>query len=244
METETIERHTPAGTKFSMLHRIGTNDGAIVEAILSEDEYHLESLRPLTGWALDVGSHVGSVAIALAIDNPDLRIVAVEALPENVWSILNNIELAGVSDRVFVEGRAASDSRKAIDITYNYKWVGVGRTGEMVDERYLSQCRYVGNIFQTDGDHEQESDVVSVPGISLDTILRKYKIDRVTLLKIDCEGCEYAFFRSKAIAKVDRIVGEYHDSREFTDLLALLDKTHIITQWTDGPVGLFGAVRR
>ncbi len=128
--------------------------------------------------------------------------------------------------------------------TYDYRWVGVGRTGEMVPPDYLSQCRYIGNIFQEDGDHEQGSDVVSVPGISLDTILRKYKIDRVTLLKIDCEGCEYAFFRSKAIAKVDRIVGEYHDAREFSDLLDLLDRTHVVEQWTDGPVGTFGAMRR
>jgi FkbM family methyltransferase len=239
-----MERRTPAGTAFPMQHRIGTNDGAVVESILGDDEYHLASIYPLTGWALDIGSHVGSVAIALALDNPDLHVVAVEALPENVEAIAANVALAGVEDRVHIEGLAASDSSKPVEITYNYRFVGVGRTGEMVDATYLSQCRYVGNIFQEDGNHEQEADVVSVKGVSLTSLIRKYKMDRVSLLKIDCEGCEYSFLRTKAIAKVDRIVGEYHDARSFDDVLEMLDATHVVTQWTEGTVGLFGAVRR
>ena len=88
------------------------------------------------------------------------------------------------------------------------------------------------------------SESVTVPGISLQRLLTKYKIDRVELLKIDCEGCEWQFLRSKAIARVDRIVGEYHDALSFADLEAVLSPTHVLTQWTEGPVGLFGAVLR
>ena len=242
---EIIERITPGGVTAHLHHRGGTNDGAIAQGILEVDEYRLASIHPITGWVLDIGSHIGTIAIAIALDNPDAKVVAVEALPQNVESIRRNVELNGLQDRVFIEGLAATDSRtKSVDITYNYKFVGIGRTGELVDSEYLSQCRYVGNIFQEDGQHEQASDVVTVPGISLTAILRKYQIDRVSLLKIDCEGCEYAFFRSKSLDRIDRIVGEFHDARTFDDLKALLDKTHIVEQWTDNNVGLFGAVRR
>jgi FkbM family methyltransferase len=242
---EIIERTSPGGITARLHHRGGTNDGAIAQGILEVDEYRLASIYPITGWVLDIGAHIGTIAIAIALDNPDAKVVAVEALPQNVESIRTNIELNDLAGRVFVEGLAATDSRtKSVDITYNYKFVGVGRTGEFVDSEYLSQCRYVGNIFQEDGKHDQESDVVSVPGISLTALLHKYDIDRVALLKIDCEGCEYAFFRSKALSRIDRIVGEFHDARTFDDLKVLLEPTHVVEQWTGGNVGLFGAVAR
>ena len=40
------------------------------------------------------------------------------------------------------------------------------------------------------------------------------------------------------------IVGEYHDSLTFADLRAILEPTHVVEQWSEGPVGLFGAVLR
>jgi FkbM family methyltransferase len=235
-----IERRTPSGLKFPATERHGTNDGAVMSAILGDDEYRLASLYPITGWVLDVGAHVGTVALAIALDNPDARVVAVEPLPANVASIEKNIELAELGDRVLVEAAAATDTRhKTIDVTFNYDSV----TG--VDQRYLDQCRYVGNIFRQvpDGPTVMSASV-TVPGISLQRLLTKYKIDRVTLLKIDCEGCEWQFLRSKAITRVDRIVGEYHDSMTFEDLRTILEPTHVLTQWTEGPVGLFGAVLR
>jgi FkbM family methyltransferase len=237
---EFIERHTPGGVAFRATHRHGTNDGAIMQAILGEDEYRLASIYPITGWVLDIGAHVGTVGIAIAIDNPDARVVAVEALPQNVASIEANIELAGVTGRVLVEAAGATDSRhKTVDVTYSYDSV----TG--VDQGYLDQCRYVGNIYRQMPDGPTVTSAsVTVPGISLSRLLAKYEIDRVELLKIDCEGCEWQFLRSRALARVDRIVGEYHDSLTFDDLRAILEPTHVVEQWSTGAVGLFGAVRR
>jgi len=237
---EIIERHTPGGRAFSATQRPGTNDGAVMQALLGDDEYRLASLYPITGWVLDIGAHVGTVGLAIALDNPDARVVMVEPLPSNLDSIAANIELAGVGDRVTVEPAAATDTRhKTVDVTYNYASV------EGVDQGYLDQCRYVGNIFrQMPEGPLVVSESVTVPGISLQRLLTKYKIDRVELLKIDCEGCEWQFLRSKAIARVDRIVGEYHDALTFADLEAILSPTHVVTQWSEGSVGLFGAVLR
>ena len=43
---------------------------------------------------------------------------------------------------------------------------------------------------------------------------------------------------------VDEIIGEYHDAGTYAEFLALLEPTHIVTQWTTGNVGTFGAVLR
>jgi FkbM family methyltransferase len=235
-----IERRTPGGRDFAATHRFDTNDGAVMQAILGEDEYRLASLYPISGWVLDIGAHVGTVGIAIALDNPDARVVAVEPLPVNVASIEANIDLAGVVGRVLVEPSAATDTRhRTVDVTFSYASV------EGVERGYLDQCRYVGNIFRQMPDGPAVvSESVTVPGISLARLLTKYGIDRVALMKIDCEGCEWQFLRSKAIARVDRIVGEYHDALTFADLEAILSPTHDVTQWSEGSVGLFGAVLR
>lgn len=237
---EIIERRTPGGRVFQATQRPGTNDGAVMQAILGDDEYRLASLYPIKGWVLDIGAHVGTVGIAIALDNPEARVVAVEPLPINVASIQANIDLADVADRVIVEPSAATDTRhKMVDITYSYSSV----TG--VDKGYLDQCRYVGNIFQQTPDGpDVTSESIDAPGISLARLLTKYKIPRVSLLKIDCEGCEWQFLRSKAIDRVDRIVGEYHDAYTFADLVTILEPTHDVEQWTEGNCGLFGAVLR
>jgi len=241
---EMIERRTPGGHTAWMRARLSTNDGAVAQAILGDDEYRLASAYPLSGWAIDVGAHIGTVAIALALDNPDLRVVAVEALPENAELIAANIEHNGLGERVFLASAGATDEDEAdVSVTYNYQSVDLYRGGA-VDPAYLSQCRYVGNIFQYDGLNTQVSDEVTVPGLSLGSIIRRHRMRRVALLKIDCEGCEWQFLTSPAVAKVERIVGEYHDAKEFSDLVAMLEPTHRVERWTDGTVGLFGAVAR
>ena len=243
---ELMTRRTPGGIDFLASQRFGTNDGAVMAAILGDDEYHLQSLYPITGWVLDIGAHVGTVGIAIALDNPEARVVAVEPLPENVESIQTNLELAKIGDRVFVEPSAATDTRhKTVEITYRYTSVIPQDGSAGVDRNYLDQCRYVANIFQQMPDGPIiTSESVKVQGISLAKLLTKYEIDRVELLKIDCEGCEWQFLRSKAIGRVDRIVGEYHDALTFADLEAILSPTHVVTQWSEGSVGLFGAVLR
>ena len=49
-----------------------------------------------------------------------------------------------------------------------------------------------------------------VPAVGLDEILSKF--ERVTLLKLDCEGSEFPILlTSRELARVDEIVGEVHE---------------------------------
>ena len=57
----------------------------------------------------------------------------------------------------------------------------------------------------------------AVPGISLAELLREHSVETVDLLKIDCEGGEYAIFQSTpadVLSRIQNIVFEYHSVGE------------------------------
>lgn len=224
-----------SGRPVEWLTRVSTNDGALVAGILGSDEYGLGDLPALTGTAIDIGAHIGVVALALAADHPDLRVIAVEAVRENVDLLRVNIEHNRLSDRVTaMEAAAAAPGTKTVDLLWNY------RTAENADQAYVDDSRYIANIF---GGNGSDGDWHTVKAVSLDTLMEG--LDRLALLKIDCEGCEWAFLKSKRVKDVDIIIGEYHNGGGVEAIRALIGKTHEVTQ-TGGhdDIGMFRAVAR
>ena len=227
--------------------RSDTNDGALVHGILGEDEYQIDRMAPVSGWIIDIGAHIGIVSVGLAVVHPDARIVAVEAIPENAELLARNIARNGLSDRAFVESAGAGGpGETVVPVIYGYRSVGIeGRDRPIVDAGYVSQCRYIGNIFQYPTG-EQEAITEDRPGLSLSNIMAKYEIDRVSLLKIDCEGCEWTFLTDPAVDRVDAIIGEYHGKgprgSELAGIRALLEATHLVSGY--GEASLFRAVHR
>lgn len=224
------------------LTRDGTVDANAVYS-LAEDEYRLKD-RKLTGWAVDVGSQIGTIAITLARTNPDLRVIAVEAVPENYELLLRNVQAAGLEHRVRpVHAFASQPGQERGHIRYGY------RHREEESDGYLSAHRFVGNTWANLGEPEFD---VELPAISLDDIVAD--VGDITLLKIDCEGCEWAFLNSPAIGRVQTIIGEYHGGYSDGDMFQyqprdaihrLLDATHEVTFWSEEPtIGLFEANRR
>lgn len=222
------------GRQLTFLTRNDTNDAALVVGIVIDDEYGLGQLPDLTGTVIDIGAHVGSVALSLARDH-DVRVIAVEPVAENCAVLRRNIEYNDLGDRVTViEAAAAAPGSKVVDVLWDY------RTAGAEPEAYVKDSRYIANIYDAAG---SDADSHRVPAVSLDTLMKG--IDRIALLKIDCEGCEWGFLRSKRVADVDLIVGEYHNRGGMASLTDLLAATHDVTQ-TGGhdDVGTFRAVRR
>lgn len=214
---------TPHGELYSMQVRPGTSDWNTVHACGgTNDEY--KTPDGLTGWGLDVGAHIGAWTVPTLIDNPGLRLVAIEALTENVDLLIRNLERNALRDRCYVLQRAAG---------------GDARIYYSTD----AQHRFIGNAGAPDGSHHHPTDgYLDVAGITLDNLL-KYpgETDGFTIAKIDCEGCEYPFLSSEWVGKVALILGEVHHG--WQRLVDILSPTHDVGG--DGAdFGHFRAVRR
>ena len=183
---------TPKGVKFSMNCREGTSDANICTLIALQDEYHLASFD-FDHVAIDVGAHIGAVTVPLLIDNPELRVVAVEPVFENLIMLRKNIEENGVGDRATVLPIACGEDEM---VSIRHGWKG--------------RHRHIGNL-DTGGKFDHADQVLSMP---LSRIRSGIGSRPISLLKLDCEGCEWQVLADPAIAYCERIVGEFHDQSQ------------------------------
>lgn len=199
MKGNTMVHHifrTPHGHAVRLRCRPGTNDAMMGESSILQDEYQLKQVELGTGVAVDVGAHIGMVAIALALDHPQARILAVEPVPENIQLMRENLDLNGVADRVTImEGAAAGPTQRSVEIAYNFEG------GEQ--ER---MHRFIGNQAMPAGARQT---VITVPAVRLRDLL-KAAGGHIDLLVTDCEGGEHALLAGTGLAHVDDIRGEYH----------------------------------
>ena len=227
---------TPNGRPVTFRYRVDTNDWNTVNSCLGEsDEYHFRG-RTFDGTVLDIGGYLGSVGIAVAVDNPDVKVVIVEPVPDNADLIEQNAVLNGVSDRVTVY-RGAVGPRGTTQSEIRYRYVG---------DFSLEHHAFVGNTslaYPNGGDVQHET--LSVETLGLAALLDRFGITEPSLVKIDCEGGEWPFFKTATQATLKRlplIVGEAHPIGEHlvSDIEKALGKTHHVT--TTG--WLFEAKRR
>jgi FkbM family methyltransferase len=238
------EVETPKGKPVTFDCRQGTNDADLAVALnvwngTVCDEYRMRD-RELSGFAIDVGAHIGALAIPMALDHPDLTVIAIEAVPENATLCLSNAQRNGAAVIVL---NAAAAAPGTPDVVCHYGY----RHDIAASDGYVSAHRFVAQTFMDRGEPEFTPTVTAV---SLDEIIERYAMTEVALLKIDCEGCEWAFLDTLAVGKVRTIVGEYHGGLTGVEdargrLIELLSQTHDVTFWSDEPIcGLFEAVRR
>jgi FkbM family methyltransferase len=199
----TKEVQSPRGVTVSLHARDGTSDLATIGSTFRlwghlVDEYGLADIYS-DGLLVDVGAHIGTVAIAFLIDNPKAHAVAVEPLPENVECIRKNAESAGVADRLtIIEGSIGTSV-----VHYGY-----------------DDHRYIGNIGGSTANTAIATEPVTLSAISV-------KHGDIDILKLDCEGCEWSALSDPVIHRVPLIVGEYHHRGPSS--LGILTESHVVT---------------
>jgi len=146
--------------------------------------------------AVDIGAHVGIVSIYLAQRYPGLRVLAYEPQVDNYARLVRNIMVNGVGEQIIACPEAVTGDGRAIQLHGD----GTTNSGGW---SMLAAGQQVG---------------APVPSVTLPAIFARHQLDRVAVLKIDCEGAEYEILTGAPalLDRVDLLVGEFHDNAALT----------------------------
>jgi len=167
---------------------------SLKEAFL--DRFYEKAGVPVgNGWTVvDIGAGIGEFTLFAARQGRDSRVYAFEPFPESYGLLQENLRQNAI-DRVqaFHLGVWSLSGKIALDLSprepLQLKSQAVSGSGN--DHQVLVDC------------------------ISLDDLLRKLDLEKIDLMKLDCEGAEYPILyscSSQVFDRIDRVVMEYHDS--------------------------------
>ena len=175
-------------------YRPDTWDWNIFDSVCIHNEYALPNPLPANSLVVDIGAHIGSFCWAVHTLGA-AAIVAIEMQSDNVQHLLKN--LAPIP-RHFVWHCAAWNDHDETQL-HEPTTLGVNTGG--------------GGVFSGDG-----RTVLAIP---ISRIFRHAVgwsgIERVRLMKLDCEGSEYPILLGADLSLVDAVCGELHDGVHWGD---------------------------
>jgi FkbM family methyltransferase len=160
------------------------------------DEFYVRNeIRIKDGWTIiDVGAGIGDFSIYAAYGKPNTVVYALEPFLESYQLLIKNLTLNALKNVVPIQ-RALWKKTGALTLDLS--------GGEPL--QIISQ------------EVEKKADLADkevVQAFALQDFLRERRIPQVDLIKMDCEGAEYEILMHaprQALAKIDRLVMEYHD---------------------------------
>jgi FkbM family methyltransferase len=189
---QSLLRVTKTGCRFPFWLRLPSSDVPTYKQVFIDREYDFSVVKnPST--IIDAGANIGLASIWFANKFPDAIILAIE--PEN-----SNFELLKKNLAMYpnvIPIRAALWSTEGL---IRLTDPGIGNWG-----------------FRTKGMVDSEDPIMDsehlVNAVTVESLIKLYKLERVSILKIDIEGAEKEVFSESAnwIGSVDSIIIELHD---------------------------------
>jgi FkbM family methyltransferase len=144
---------------------------------------------------LDIGANVGFFSIFSFYKFKNPKIISFEPIKRNFDLLQNNVNLIS-SNNLIIVNKAVSKTNGQITLTFSN------------DQDITTSA----SIF----DNQSESIKETVISTSLEKIVEDYKLSKIDLLKLDCEGAEYEIFYntpSHIFKKVNCIALETHQGK-------------------------------
>jgi FkbM family methyltransferase len=164
----------------------------ILEEVYVDGVYHFDLAGPLL--ILDIGMNAAYTAIFMALRHPDAVVCGFEPFGPTLRRAAANIALnPGAAPRIRAYPFGLSDADREIEIEYSEQWPGsVGVYG-------------VPEGLKAAGGIRRERIELRDAGETAAALWREFP-DRRIVLKVDCEGSEYAVFdRLEAMGLLDRV---------------------------------------
>jgi FkbM family methyltransferase len=141
---------------------------------------------------VDAGSNIGLTAVKLINKFPQARIICLEPDPQNYVQLKYNL-------------KKYSNNIIALPDALWYK----------EEDLFLDFGFRDGTDWSRSVSNDSSSSEIAIKGISLNTLIQRYSLDTIDLLKIDIEGSEATLFRNENdlsfLDKVKIIAIEIHD---------------------------------
>ena len=188
--TALVDLRTADGLTITMRQNHG--DASTVAEIFLDDCYVRDLTLPSNPVVIDVGGFIGDFSLYAVKRLNAHRVIVCEPSPRNWSLLLKNIANNGYEDRIEPVNKAVTDGGNAM---------------MNIDAPDENQCMVSAYC-------QGEQPLSAVAGISLEQLLRDHAVESVDLLKIDCEGGEYAILESipaDVLSRIRNIVFEYHD---------------------------------
>ncbi len=208
----------------SSIHARIVDAGALLSVFVDRD-YD----APGVDWAkarniVDIGAHVGSFTIWAGRRAPAAQILAVEPNPSSFQLLRRNIEESALGERTTALNWAVGASPGVGSLTLVEHPLGTRLSAD-----------------STGG--------VTVSVGTLAGLVQKAGMTRVDVLKLDCEGMEYAIFASidrSWLETVDVLMCEYHPEpgHDVAELDSVLRSAGFMVQHPRAPLGMLWATRR
>jgi FkbM family methyltransferase len=203
---------------FWVRSRNAQQDLVVVQDVAEEDCYRVDELPMPRPVVVDVGAHIGCFSKRLHERNPLARIVAVECCPENLPALGHNV------------GRFASVVQAAVTYEADMALLNavypdcVSTGGSMlVGRAELEQRLAAGEIRDHGGENGVGgywADLRPVATVTLEQLMADYGLERIDILKLDCEGSEFSILRhTRSLDRIGLIIGEYHGREAFLQLV-------------------------
>lgn len=177
--------------KTPIIMRSLSTDKWVFKQVFVNNEYSFR-IKEQPSVIIDAGANTGMASIYFANKFPDAKIIAIEPENGNYSILLKNTS----SYPNITPIKAALWNKEGIISVID---IGLGSWGFITEEQTNSNT----NIDDTN----------SVKAITINSILNRFGIDKIDILKIDIEGAEKEVFSDSAkwLDKTETIIAELHD---------------------------------
>jgi len=175
-----------------------------------------------TDTIIDIGSNMGLFVMWTAPQASKGRVIAVEPT-ESIDVLDMNLKKNDIKNVKTIRAAIGPDGRNVEIITYP----GFNVINHQTDMKPTFFTKMLVRLLT--GQWKSKTVIETVPAISLGSIIDSYDLEKIDLLKIEAEGCEFELFRSisdKHLDKIEKIAMGFHEYRpenKHQELVSILE---------------------